>query len=39
MNKIDIRALENEGIAGDEIDMIIRQTNIAIDGIDIVKPE
>lgn len=38
MNKIDFRALENEGIAGDEIDVIVRQTNIAVDGIDIVKP-
>lgn len=39
MNKISFKALEEEGLSGDEINVEVHQTNIAIDGIDIYRNE
>lgn len=37
MRKINYKALESEGLAGDEISVVLNQTNVAIEGIDIFK--
>ncbi len=36
-NKIDFKALEAEELSGDEISVVVHQTNVAIEGIDIFK--
>ncbi len=37
MRKINYKALENEELTGDEINVVLRQTNVTIEGIDIFK--
>ena len=37
MRKTNYKALENEKLVGDEINVVLRQTNVAIEGIDIFK--
>ena len=37
MRKINFKALETEELSGDEINVVLNQTNVAIEGIDIFK--
>ena len=36
-NKVDFKALEAEGITGDEISVVVNDTNVAVESIDIFK--
>ena len=37
MRKINYKVLEKEELFGDEINVVLNQTNVAIEGIDIFK--
>lgn len=37
MRKINFKAIEEEGLSGDEINVVLNQTNVAIEGIKIFK--
>ena len=36
-NKVDFKALEAEGVTGDEINVVVNETNVKVDSIDIFK--
>ena len=37
MRKINYKSIESEELSGDEINVVLNQTNVAIEGIDIFK--